>query len=368
MHLCVEAVGIKHSGGAAVLQSFLNAAVSDERVSKITVICSLRSARNFDLPRSEKLIEIEKRLAEKNRAYRVWWLRRGLPSEVSRIGADVLFCFTGAGIGPPSVPHVTFVQQAVPYSREALLRSGWVGRLRAAWIRRVTRRSCSSSRKILVQTASMRDLLADTLGIDRGRMEVISPWIDPFPPGDGDDPRVDAMLATPEGLRLLYVGNTSSYKNVGVAVSAMGRVRQDLAGATLFLTWPQSHPVCRSPGVVGLGYLDSGILRKAYELATVLVMPSLVESAGLPMLEAMTLGIPVLAADRPYARDICHDAAVYFDPQDPADLAEKTLQLLRDDGQRRELTMKGRARIQEIEQSRPPQRMVDALVEQASRP
>jgi len=52
---------------------------------------------------------------------------------------------------------------------------------------------------------------------------------------------------------------------------------------------------------VGIGQLKTGSLRRVYELATVLVQPSLTETVGLPMLEAMSVGTPVLAADRPYA-------------------------------------------------------------------
>ena len=61
-----------------------------------------------------------------------------------------------------------------------------------------------------------------------------------------------------------------------------------------------------------------------------MVFPSLAESFGLPLVEAMAAGCPVAAADRPYAREVAGPAAVYFDPLDPRALAECVIGVLGD--------------------------------------
>jgi glycosyltransferase involved in cell wall biosynthesis len=86
----------------------------------------------------------------------------------------------------------------------------------------------------------------------------------------------------------------------------------------------------------------NAVLTEAYTLADLLIMPSLQETVGLPMLEAMNAGTPVLAADRPYAREICQDAASFFDPTDAGDLAFRIEALLADVSLRQALSRKGR--------------------------
>ena len=68
------------------------------------------------------------------------------------------------------------------------------------------------------------------------------------------------------------------------------------------------------PWVRNIGVLSREACLAAYEEVDALFFPSLLESYGLPLVEAMELGLPVVCADRPYARWLCEDQAIYFDP------------------------------------------------------
>src|SRR5690349_21785493 len=92
LHIAVDAVGIKHSGGATVLQDFLIAALNNERLARITVFTSPRCLRNFSLPESEKIAEVAVPTAERNYLWRAWWLEHELPKRVTQNKADVLLC------------------------------------------------------------------------------------------------------------------------------------------------------------------------------------------------------------------------------------------------------------------------------------
>jgi glycosyltransferase involved in cell wall biosynthesis len=109
-------------------------------------------------------------------------------------------------------------------------------------------------------------------------------------------------------------------------------------------------------------------LREAYELATALIMPSFVETVGLPMLEAMNVGTPVLAANRPYAHDVSEDAALFFDPVDVSDLTSKVSALLSDKCVRENLVRKGRDLLRRRQSERPYTRMLDIVAAAASSP
>jgi len=145
----------------------------------------------------------------------------------------------------------------------------------------------------------------------------------------------------------------------------MAVLRRRLPDASLFATVPQEHPIVRADGVHHLPHLPPSTLREAYTLATALVMPSLVETVGLPMLEAASVGTPVVAADRPYARDVCGDAALYFDPLDPESLARQLALILCDETLRLRLAESGHKRAAARSAARPYERLVDLVVEQA---
>jgi len=366
MKMAVDALGIKHSGGATVLQDFLMAAIHDDRLAQITVFCSPRVSRNFDLPDSPKITEIELPNAESSRISRLLWFERQLPLRAKQSGADVLICMSGAGRAPHGMPQVTFVQQSLPFFREARNRLGLTKNFRLKMISWMTERACRLSQTVLVQTPAMRQCIVETFGIPSERVQAIIPSISTLPSGNGASTQLEMMRKAPPGRRLLYVGNQSLYKNVAVMAKAMGQIRATFPDATLFLTWPNDHELTKVEGIRGCGYLDVGSLREAYELATLLVLPSLAETVGLPMLEAMSVGTPVLAADRSYAHDICEDAAVFFDPLNGDDFAKKAIDLLTSPARLDELSARGKLLIERRRANKPYQRMIDAVVESAS--
>src|SRR5262249_23759319 len=113
------------------------------------------------------------------------------------------------------------------------------------------------------------------------------------------------------------------------------------------------------PGVTYLGYVRQPALTEAYRLADFFVMPSLQETVCLPLLEAMSAATPVIAADRPYAREVCGEAAVFFNAYDGRDMAEKIETLAADAFLRRSLSERGCARAESFRAAKPYERMLD---------
>jgi glycosyltransferase involved in cell wall biosynthesis len=130
----------------------------------------------------------------------------------------------------------------------------------------------------------------------------------------------------------------------------------------LFVIGPPTHEFEHGPEVIYLGAVPDSALREAYELASVLVMPSLHETIGLPMPEAMSAGTPVVAADRPYAHDVCEDAALFFDPQSSSDLIEKLSMVLEDSRLRATLQERGSELVRKRSEDRPYERLMDATL------
>jgi len=90
-----------------------------------------------------------------------------------------------------------------------------------------------------------------------------------------------------------------------------------------------------------LGYVPLEDLIALYSSAVLMVFPSLFEGFGIPLVEAMRMGVPIACSDRTSVPEIAGNAAVYFNPEDPADMARGIYSLLKDDALGRTLVEKG---------------------------
>lgn len=138
------------------------------------------------------------------------------------------------------------------------------------------------------------------------------------------------------GRFLLFVGSFAPNKNLPRALEAWARVRRPdeqlvLVGAAVRSF--ADHGIEDSvPGVVLPGRISDGQLVALYRNARALIFPSLYEGFGIPPLEAMRFGLPVIAADIPPVREVCGDAALFHDPTDVGALATLMRRVLDDDG------------------------------------
>jgi glycosyltransferase involved in cell wall biosynthesis len=366
IHLAVEATGTKFGGLETGLLTFLERALQDERVGKITLFCSSGRYRSFDLPSSPKIRTIENGWCERNYVLRVGWYELGLGISCRIIHCDVLLAFSEFGIGRFAVPHVTWVRQSLPFDEEAIAAfnsSRW--RFHIMMVRHQMRRSCRSAQQVLAQSSVMKDWICSSFKIDPQKVTVIYSSPKPMPAPLYPSPKLAPMRLDNSGPRLLYVGSEYPYKKLDTAVVGLAGLREVWPEAQLFLTLPEDHTYGAKPGVNCLGYLRGADLTEAYQLADALILPSLVESGPQTPLEAMSLGRPVLVADRPYAHDVCRDAAVFFDPWSPSDLVRKASLLFSDERLRKSLVQKGMALVQERRAAKPYEQMLDVLIETA---
>jgi alpha-1,3-rhamnosyl/mannosyltransferase len=104
----------------------------------------------------------------------------------------------------------------------------------------------------------------------------------------------------------------------------------------------------RAAWLINLGYVPDDVLAELYRRAVMVCCPSLYEGFGLPVLEAMRMGTPVLASDIPVHREVAGPAAVLLPPDDPTRWAIEAAALASDDDRRRELAARGRSRANEF--------------------
>lgn len=368
LHLAVDAVGIKYGGGATVLLDFIEAALAEPRIEQLSVFTSLRELRRFTLPADPRLTEIEVPNVDSSTIARFRWHLVDMGKRSVKIGADLVLCFANMGRTP--TPYVVFIQQSLPFSREALATLRLPQRARMTIIREMMRYSCRSARHVLVQTPVMVSALQAAFGLNGERISYFLPSTKlPDQLLEPEHALLELFQSTPEGQRLLFVGGyDDTYRMLGTVIEGMKLLREILPQAVLYLTLPKDHPFSSIPGIVCCGILDRAELRYAYQMTTLLVLPSLVETVGLPMIEAMSVGTPTAAADRPYAHTVCEDAAVYFDPYSPEDFAAVVKSVLCDPEQYAALKAAAQALNARRNAQDPYAQMVSRLIELAHNP
>lgn len=155
---------------------------------------------------------------------------------------------------------------------------------------------------------------------------------------------------------LLHVGTLEPRKNLRRLVRALHRLHQRGCDISLVLVgargWhlngfeDEIERLALGDAVIFTGYVPTEDLPGLFSLATLFVYPSLYEGFGLPPLEAMACGAPVLASNRGSLPEICGDAAFLVDPEDEEVLADGLYALLSDREWRADLRNRGLARAQ----------------------
>lgn len=163
-----------------------------------------------------------------------------------------------------------------------------------------------------------------------------------------DDLAVLAKHGLKAGQYVLGVGSVKPNKNYGLLARAMRQIENypwpvAIAGAKDIGIFRDADAV--PDGFQFLGFVPDADLSALYRQAAWFVFPSLYEGFGLPAVEAMANGCPVLAARAASIPEVCGDAAIYFDPHDPTSLANVLRSVVAHPEQRVALVEAGRKRL-----------------------
>jgi glycosyltransferase involved in cell wall biosynthesis len=192
---------------------------------------------------------------------------------------------------------------------------------------------------IVPSEATRADLL--DAGIAPEQMTLIPAGVDHLVPADAAATAALCASAGIEGGFLLAVGTFEPRKNLHRLVEAYGRARQDGLDLPLLLVGPQGWGPGITPpeGVIRIGRVEDAVLSGLYERATVVCYVPLIEGFGLPALEAMALGAPVISSAVPSVGG----ASRLVDPLDVDAIAAGLLEVCGDAEVRAALVTAGRA-------------------------
>ena len=268
-------------------------------------------------------------------------------------------------------PCVVTIHDLIPIRFPGYLQGA--GRVYAAAFRRWASLHAHRAAGIVTDSEHSKRDIIDALRIPESRVHVIPVGVsDEFRPDlPSDTTRAVAARYGISGRYLLAVGNFLPHKNLGRLVEAFDALPQAVrADTTLVLAGtPGGHGPARPmdpgrfvrPGVNLPGFIAPEDLPRVYAGAVALVCPSLTEGFGLPVLEAMACGTPVVCARAGALPEVAGEAALYVDPTDVAGIVAGIARILTDAPLRREMSARGIARARLFAPQKTTARLVGLL-------
>lgn len=226
----------------------------------------------------------------------------------------------------------------------------WLPKL--AYLQFIYRRALSRCMRVIVDASCTRDdILAKFPWIESTKIRVVhlAGQLD-----FSSNARKEAPTAAiPNEPYFLYVGEQRPHKNLPMLLRAFEMFRTTEQGADHRLVLAGARHasadhdttalgIRMGDSLVQLGSVTDAELLRLYRHAQALVFVSLYEGFGLPTLEAMAAGIPVLASRTPALMEVGGEACLYADPLNPSDIADKMVLIASDEALRRRLVDKGR--------------------------
>jgi glycosyltransferase involved in cell wall biosynthesis len=286
------------------------------------------------------------------------WLRH--------LGADVgFFQYFSPHFSP--VPRVSHIHDIL-----VITHPGFFTLRERAYFSPLTRNARRAD-AIVTVSASERDRILDARIVPADRVFVVHNGVDDaFKPVECRPERdlvLERMRSRLPSEFVLYCGRINARKNVSTLLHAMAILGSRRPPLVLVgePEWrqegfePHRRALLRTGRLLELGGLNDEDLAATYALATVFCYPSKEEAFGLPNLEAMSCGTPVVASDIPAHREVCGDAAVFVDPNDAHALATAIDELLHNDTLRARQRASGLGRARRLSWALAAEQLTEVL-------
>jgi glycosyltransferase involved in cell wall biosynthesis len=276
----------------------------------------------------------------KSQVYGTIWERTLVPALLRREALDVFYSPNGNGplheVSTPTVMRIHDVNAQFGMSS-----------MTHQFYRKTTVPRAAKAADLITTVSNFsKKEICNVLSIPESKVRVVYNGIDDY----YLDEKESKQMNVPESY-ILFVGAMNPRKNIERIIKSFKKAKRiaDIPHK-LLLVGPKNNIVFKnleisdSRTIKHLGYLPKENLKYVYEQADCLLYPSLYEGFGIPPLEAMACGTPVIGSKTGALPEILGDAAELPDPHDGNEICETIIRLLEDDDRRKTLTNRGRKR------------------------
>lgn len=316
--ILVNALSLSEGGGRNYVEHLLREISRDDRGMDFTFLCLRGALQGLDTRGvGIETLKLPSRPRRVRTPLRALYEQTGLPWRARRF--DLLYCLADTSPAVASTPTVVLLRNLNIYDRR------FYDDRRTRTLAQLARWGARRASRIVFPSQAAADQIGALTPLPSDRVRVVHHGIDPAP-------FRTAQPLEAERPYLLLPAALERHKNVEVLIRALALCRDETL--ELWLANPatidpahadQLWALGERTGVRGrirqLGSVPHAELGRYYRGARGLAFPSLLETFGHPVLEAMAAGTPLMLSDIATFREIAGDAAVYFDPHDPEGLA-----------------------------------------------
>ena len=286
------------------------------------------------------------------------WEQNALPKAAKKEGCDILHCTSNTAPVSPGMPLVTTLHDIIYMESISIFKKGgtWYQKLGNMYRRWNVPRVVKISDKIITVSKFERNRIADFFKIpesDNRLVAIYNGVTEHFRKIDDQKEldRVKQLYNLPDNF-FFFLGNTDPKKNTPGVLKAFSdylkKTKDDMYLVMLDYEQSALDKILSDIGdkelkskIVLTGYVVNTDLPAIYNLCKIFLYPSLRESFGIPMLEAMRCGVPVITSNTSSMPEVSGDAAYIVDPYKPEEITEGIIKLLNNKKLREELIKKG---------------------------
>ncbi len=348
MKIVINAVSAKSGGAVSYITNLLrHLSMVEEDVQFLVFLPPETAARLEGLKQNARVIPTA--IGHAGRLRRLVWEQLTLRIFLKRERADALYSTANFAMFCCPVRQLLLVRNALYFSsiyRQMFLprHSLWC-RVSFGLRRWLIIRSARAADVVMTPTQTMLDELRCAVDVKNA---IVNPYGVTVAEAVTAETCYRPEKAGDRVVRLLYVSLYSEHKNLSALLKALALLNDHSSvdfklvttadpawpGAAWTVTYQEDMTLARQTGIAEhvafVGPLNRQDTASLYRTSDICVFPSLAESFGFPLAEAMSHGLPIVAADTPVNREVCGEAAIYFRALSAEDLANRVLNLAMD--------------------------------------
>lgn len=271
------------------------------------------------------------------------WEQYYLPKALKKIKPDILHCTSNTAPLFTKIPLILTLHDILYMQKIDFTKGTWYQRLGNLYRKWVVPRIVHSCRKIITVSNFEKDEIDTFFSLPPHHVEVV---YNSYNSHFRQTIKQESLQSYKQKYHLperfiLYLGNTHPNKNIVNVLKAMSLLHQE-NDEKIPLVMPDIDKAflkrilleINNPGLKNFiyltGYVPNHELKYIYNLATIFLYPSFYESFGIPILEAMACGTPVITSDKAAMPEVAHNSAIIIDPGKPTNITKAIKTLLTD--------------------------------------